>query len=171
MSKPVAVLDTSFWSCVVHINLHGFLEEIFQRPIFVPPAVEDEILRKSNAPQERIYPYQKEFEIHKQAGLLTVRAPDEHIQKFGEGEGEALVLAKELNAVLLVNENQSYQHGKSQMGLACVTVPVFVVLLASQNIIASNAAEQRVKKCRHVTSNQYIEKALELLDQLHEVDS
>ncbi len=163
--KKQAVLDTSFWSCAVHVSIHGYLNELFGLPVWVPPMVEEEILDNENVPPSRIYVYQKEYNLEKTDGRLIRKAPDESLDRLGDGEREAISLAHEENAALLINETAGYRKAKDDFELVCFTVPLFVVQLVRFGILGAEAGKAKVEDCRAVTSDRYIDDALSFIEE------
>ena len=170
MKKRKAVMDTSFWSCAVHTGVHGYLDELFEAPVWVPRKVDREILKQDNAPVGRIYPYQKEYEIHKESGRFQVKEAREPLEHLDGGENEAIALAQEEEAGLLINESRGYEYGRNEADIFCINVPFFIFVIARYELLGVKAAKKRIRSCTPVTSESYINDALDAVKILEEDD-
>ncbi|MBC7857121.1 MAG: DUF3368 domain-containing protein [Pirellulaceae bacterium] len=118
----IIVSDTSPIRALHHLNKVSWLDILFGE-VFVPPAVVDELEHPAArfAPIDiRLYPF------------LVVRAPPnsprlfELRRKLDEGEAEALALAEEMNAGVLIDEKDGRRVAE-QMGLTVVgTVGILI---------------------------------------------
>ena len=57
--------------------------------------------------------------------------PDAPIKSFGIGEAHAIALARERSWILLINDTRPLQFALS-LGVRCVSVPAFCVLLYAE---------------------------------------
>jgi predicted nucleic acid-binding protein len=93
----------------------------------------------------------------------------EPIPLFGRGEAEAIALAAQLGAVLLINERPG-AHYAQNLGLLVATVPSVIVLLRAQGIFSDNAARQKLKLISANTAPNIIDQATLALDGLSASD-
>ena len=84
---------------------------------------------------------------------------------FGPGEAEAIALATELNAVLLINERPGLQFARN-LGLDVASVPSVIVLLRSQGVISDRAARRKLGLIAPNTAAAIIDEAARALDLL-----
>src|SRR5688500_4854715 len=97
---PVVVSDTSAIRCLDHLDRLDLLPSLF-REVVIPPAVSDELSR----PRPRFRP----VVIASISYIRVQRAADANAvaqlqTDLGPGEAEAIVLATELSAELLIDE-------------------------------------------------------------------
>jgi predicted nucleic acid-binding protein len=160
------VLDTSFWVLAYRAEIAANCLDIFD--IVVPDAVADEILSRDSRAPTREYPYATLFR-HLQNQLRMSDIEVEPIPLFGRGEAEAIALAAQLGAVLLINERPG-AHYAQNLGLLVATVPSVIVLLRAQGIISDNAARQKLKLISANTAPNIIDQATLALDGLSASD-
>jgi predicted nucleic acid-binding protein len=84
---------------------------------------------------------------------------------FGPGEAEAIALAAELKAVLLINERPGLQYARN-LGLDVASVPAVIVLLRSQGVISDRAARGKLSLISANTASTIIDEASRALDVL-----
>jgi len=159
----LAVLDTSFWVAGYRAEVVANCLDLFD--IVVPAAVEAEILAVQASAPQREYPYatlfrQLRHKFHKPPAMTPTP-----LGRFGPGEAEAIPLALELNAVLLVNERPAAAYA-ANIGVQIVTVPTVIVALRAQGIISRRAAETKLALIASITSPRIIEEAWHALTSL-----
>jgi predicted nucleic acid-binding protein len=84
---------------------------------------------------------------------------------FGPGEAEAIALAAELTAVLLINERPGLQYARN-LALDVATVPSVIVLLRSQGVLSDRAARRKLGLIAPNTAAGIIDEASRTLDAL-----
>jgi len=158
--RVLAVLDTSFWVLAYRAEIAANCLDLFD--IVVPKAVEEEILGGQQSAGAREYPYTTLFRQLRQ----TLRSPTVDITPlsiFGRGEAEAIALAVELKAVLLMDERPGLRYARN-LGMDVASVPSVIVLLRSQRVISDRAARRKLELIAPNTAPAIIEEALRALD-------
>jgi predicted nucleic acid-binding protein len=128
----VIVSDTSPLRCFHHLGRLDLLVALFWE-VFVPPAVSTELSR----PRSRFPP----IEVA-QIAFLRVRAPSDDAsvsalrKEFGPGEAEAIVLASELGAELIIDEADGRAEAKRR-GIPTVGVLGVLVRCKQNGLIDS----------------------------------
>lgn len=117
--RVLAVLDTLFWVLAYRAEIAANCLDLFE--IVVPKAVEEEILAGQPGVAAREYPYSTLFR-HLKHELRSPTVDVTPLSVFGPGEAEAIALATELNAVLLINERPGLQFARN-LGLDVASVP------------------------------------------------
>ncbi len=126
---PLAVLDTSFWVAAYRAEVAANCLDLFQ--IMVPAAVEAEIHAVQIDAPRREYPYTTLFRHVRDRMLNPPEGAILRLDRFGAGEAEAIVLAQQHDALLLVNERPAAQYAAG-LGIDIVTVPEVIVALRSR---------------------------------------
>ena len=166
MSKPAAVLDTSFWTAAVHVGVDAYLPLYFAMPILVPGAVRAEIEREGSG-SRRLREDQQRFRLWLEDGRLAVADPARSYPMLGRGEAACLGLAQERALVLLVNERRAYAEAR-RLGIRAVTVPELVVRLARDGYIGARKAHAMLDRLVNTTADAIIGIARRELDRLAE---
>lgn len=130
-------METSFWVLGHRVDVLSYLFRFFT--VFVPEAVEREVLASDPRYPQRVYGYQEIFRLLKEKSLLTLRNPTGALEKFHDGEAAALALAEEEGWWLLINEQRPLTFAR-QRGIKAVTVPEFIVYLYQAQILSYRSA-------------------------------
>jgi predicted nucleic acid-binding protein len=160
--RVLAVLDTSFWILAYRAEITANCLDLVD--IIVPNAVAKEIMVGEPGAAAREYPYATLFR-HLQHELRT---PDVHVTPlgiFGPGEAEAIALAAELKALLLINERPGLHYARN-LGLDVASVPAVIVLLRSQGVISDRAARRKLGLIAPNTAQTIIDEASRALGAL-----
>ena len=99
--RLLAVIDTSFWTAAYRAEIIANCFDLYT--IVVPPAVDREILAPQAAFPRREYPYATLFR-HLRGQMTDAPASAPPLDRFGAGEAAAISLAREMGALLLINE-------------------------------------------------------------------
>jgi predicted nucleic acid-binding protein len=155
-SKVLAVVDTSFWVAACRADVAANCLDLFD--IVVPVAVEAEILSRPESTPQREYPYATLFR-HLRTQMRDAPAyVSTTVHRFGRGEAEALGLAAQLGATLLINERPAAEYAL-QIPIPIVTVPEVVVALVANGVISLRAAGRKLDLIEGLTSPRFIAKA------------
>jgi predicted nucleic acid-binding protein len=161
-NRILAVLDTSFWVVAYRAEIAANCLDLFD--IIVPKAVAREIMAGNVGPATREYPYATLFR-HLQHELRTSDVEVDPLGIFGPGEAEAIALAAQVGALLLINEKPGIQYARN-LGLEVATVPAVIVLLRSQGVIGDRAARRKLGLIAANTAQPIIDEASRTLDAL-----
>ena len=161
-NRILAVLDTSFWVLAYRAEIAANCLDMFD--IVVPKAVAQEIMAGEAGRATREYPYATLFR-HLQHELRTSDVEVAPLDIFGPGEAEAIALAAQLGALLLINEQPGIQYARN-VGLDVATVPAVIVLLRSQGVIGDRAARRKLGLIAANTAPPIIDEASRTLDAL-----
>jgi predicted nucleic acid-binding protein len=161
-NRVLAALDTSFWVLAYRAEIAANCLDLFD--IVVPNAVAQEILTRQPGAVAREYPYATLFR-HLQHRLRTPELQVSLLGVFGPGEAEAIALAAELTAVLLINERPGLQYARN-LALDVATVPSVIVLLRSQGVLSDRAARRKLGLIAPNTAAAIIDEASRALDAL-----
>ena len=164
--RVLAVLDTSFWVLAYRAEITANCLDLFD--IVVPPAVEEEILASQPSAVAREYPYATLFR-HLKHELRSPTVVVTPLSIFGPGEADAIALATELKAVLLINERPGLQYARN-LGLDVASVPSVIVLLRSQGVVSDRGARRKLGLISPNTSPTIIDEASRALDVLSSGD-
>jgi len=159
----MAVLETSFWTAAYRAEIVANCLDVFE--IVVPRAVEAEIRGRQVGATRREYPYATLFR-HLRAQMAdppAERLPP--LQRFGAGEAEAVVVARHLDAVLLINERRAAEYAARQ-GIVVVTVPSVIAALRGEDVISDRAARRKLDLIAPITARQLVADARRILDAL-----
>ena len=144
-----ASLDTSFWDIAAQIGVAPYLFDYFR--IYYCKAVEQEIITTDPDESPLIYPQAILFRLMKESERLHLAEPSQSLKLFGAGEACAITLAQEKSWVLLLNDYRPLQFALS-LGLSCVTVPGFCLILYSDGKITMQAVNGYINRLRATTS-------------------
>jgi len=164
--RVLAVLETSFWVLAYRAEIAANCLDLFD--IVVPKAVEEEILAGQPGVAAREYPYTTLFR-HLRHALRSPTADVTPLRIFGPGEAEAIALAAEMKAVLLINERPGLHYARN-LGLDVASVPTVIVLLRSQGVIGDRAARRKLGLIAPNTASAIIDEAARALDVLSRRD-
>jgi predicted nucleic acid-binding protein len=160
--RILAVLETSFWVLAYRAEVAANCLDLFD--VVVPNVVADEIMASQPGSVAREYPYATLFR-HLEHELRRPEMQVEPIGLFGPGEAEAIALAAQLKAVLLINERPAAHYARN-LGLDVATVPAVIVLLHAQGVISHRAARRKLALIAANTARSIIEDATRSLDAL-----
>jgi len=151
-----ASLDTSFWVMACQIGVVPYLFDFFR--IHYCQAVASEIVTTDPEVTALIYPQAMLFGVMRDDGRLHLAEPEKPLDMYGVGEAHAIALARERNWVLLINDSRPLQFAQT-LGILCVSVPEFCVLLYTQGKITEAAVLGYLKRLRSTTSPRLLSKA------------
>jgi hypothetical protein len=158
-----ASLDTSFWNIAAQIGLVPYLFDYFR--VFYCRAVEREIVTTDPEETPLIYPQAILFRLMKESGRLHLAEPGQSLSLFGAGEAYAISLAQERSWVLLMNDYRPLQLALT-LGLRCITVPDFCLILYSDRKITEQAVKGYINRLRSTTSLKLLREAEAIVDQI-----
>ena len=157
-----ASLDTSFWVISSQIGLTPYLFDFFR--IHYCQAVADEIVTTDPETTTLIYPQAMLFQVMRDDGRLHLVDPEKPLHLYGVGEAHAIALARERKWVLLINDSLPLQFAQS-IGIFCVSVPEFCILLYTQGKITKAATLGYLKRLRSTTSPRLLAKAEQVVNE------
>jgi len=163
MTMLDASLDTSFWNIAAQIGIVPYLFAFFK--VHYCQAIEEEIVTTDPDETPLIYPQAMLFMVMKEDGRLHQAEPEQPLALFGAGEAHAIALAQERSWVLLINDYQPLQFAQS-LGLHCVSVPDFCVLLYSEGRITYHAVKGYLRRLTPTTSPALIHLAERVVDEI-----
>ena len=158
-----ASLDTSFWNIAAQVGVVPYLFTYFR--IHYCRAVEDEIVTTDPDETPLIYPQAMLFKVMQEDGRLHHAEPERPLTQFGPGEARAIALAQERGWVLLINDYRPLQMAQS-LGLRCVSVPDFCVLLYAERKITYRAVKGHLRRLASTTSPALIRMAERVADEI-----
>jgi hypothetical protein len=158
-----ASLDTSFWNIAAQIGVVPYLFDYFH--MHYCPAVEREIVTTDPDETPLIYPQAILFRLMKESGRLHLAEPGQSLKLFGAGEAYAISLAQERSWVLLLNDYRPMQFALA-LGLQCITVPDFCLILYSDGKITAQAVKGYINRLRSTTSLKLLRQAEAVVDQI-----
>ena len=157
-----ASLDTSFWVMACQIGVVPYLFDFFR--IHYCQAVANEIVTTDPEVTTLIYPQAMLFQVMRDDGRLHLAEPEKPLHMYGVGEAHAIALARERDWVLLINDSRPLQFAQS-IGILCVSVPEFCVLLYTQGKITEVAALGYLKRLRSTTSLRLLNRAEQVINE------
>ena len=122
----IVVADTSPLNYLIQIECAQILPRLYQR-ILIPPAVMDELNRPGTPAAVRAWLHQKPAWIEVGALVLT---PQEELASLDRGEREAIQLAEEQQADVLLIDERKGQRMAERRGLS--TTGTLGVLLSAE---------------------------------------
>lgn len=158
-----ASLDTSFWNIAAQIGVVPYLFAFFR--IHYCRAVKDEIVTTDPSETPLIYPQAMLFKVMQEDGRLHHAEPERSLTQFGVGEAGAIALAQERGWALLINDYRPLQLAQS-LGLHCVSVSDFCVLLYAERKITHRAAKGYLRRLASTTSPALIRLAEQVTDEI-----
>jgi predicted nucleic acid-binding protein len=164
MAMLDASLDTSFWNIAAQIGVVPYLFAFFR--VHYCQAVEDEIVTTDSNETPLIYPQAMLFKVLKEDSRLHHAEPQQHLALFGDGEAyaislaqeRAISLAQERSWVLLINDYRPLQFARS-LGIQCVSVPDFCVLLYAEARVTLRAVRGYLRRLTPTTSPSLLREA------------
>lgn len=158
-----ASLDSSFWGIAAQVGVVPYLFSFFR--VHYCRVVEQEIITTDPDETPLVYPQAMLFIVLKEDGRLHQAEPEEPLELFGAGEAHAIALARERSWVLLINDARPLQFAQS-LGIDCVAVPDFCVLLYSQGKITYPAVRGYLRRLVPTTSPTLIQQAEQIVDEI-----
>ena len=165
LARPLAVLDTSFWTLASRAEVAVNCLDLFR--IVVPRAVEAEIRAVQVDAPRREYPYQTLFRHLRNQMLDPPTDAPPPLNRFGAGEAAAIPLAQALVAYLLVNERPASAYAGS-LGLVVVRVSDVIVALRVRDVISDRGARRKLDLIENNTERELIAEARRLLKPRHD---
>lgn len=156
-----ASLDTSFWNIAAQIGVAPYLFAVFR--VHYCQAVEREIVTTDPGETSLIYPQAMLFRVLQEDGRFSQAEPQKPVNLFGAGEAHAIALAYERSWLLLINDARPLQMALS-LGIKCVAVPDFCVLLYSQGKITCPAVQGYLRRLASTTHPALIQQAQHIAD-------
>jgi predicted nucleic acid-binding protein len=157
-----ASLDTSFWVMASQIGVVPYLFDFFR--IHYCQAVASELITTDPEMTTQIYPQAMLFQVMRDDGRLHLAEPENPLHLFVAGEAHAMALARERSWVLLINDSRPLQFAQT-LGILCVSVPEFCVLLYTQGKITEAAAFGYLKRLRSTTSPRLLNRAEQVVNE------
>lgn len=158
-----ASLDTSFWNVVAQIGVVPYLFSYFR--VNYCQAVEREIVATDPNESSLVFPQAMLFMVFKEDGRLHQTEPTTPERQFGAGEAHAIAVARERSWILLINDYRPLKFAR-MLGIQCVSVPGFCVLLYAEGKITLSAVQGYLRRLASTTSPELIRQAEALIDQI-----
>jgi len=158
-----ASLDTSFWNIAAQIGVAPYLFDYFI--VHYCAAVEQEIVATDPSETPLIFPQAMLFRVLQEDGRLHQVEPITSERIYGLGEARAIALARERSWILLINDFRPLQFAQS-LGIQCVSVPGFCVLLYADGKITLPAVSGYLRRLASTTSPQLIRQAEAVVEQI-----
>ncbi len=138
--RIAAVLDASFWSLASAVSLDAYIYEFYDTPLYVPPAVHEEI-DSDRLRGPIIGPDRQRYRLAvEDRRIVQYRGTIQPYTEFGAGERQAISLAHILNADLLINDYKPYIAARD-LGISVMCVPAFIVQVYLAGMISASMAE------------------------------
>ena len=163
MAQQDASLDTSFWNIASQIRVVPYLFSFFK--VHSCEAVEREIVATDPDETPLVYPQAMLFMVLKEDGRLHQAEPRTPERLFGVGEAHAMSLARERSWILLINDYRPLQFARS-LGIRCVAVAGFGVVLYAEGMITVSAAQGYLRRLANTTSPHLIRRAELSVDEI-----
>jgi predicted nucleic acid-binding protein len=159
-----AVIDTSFWSIACLVNLDAYIYEFYHTPIHVPPAVDAEI-ESDRLRGSIVGPDRQRYRLAVQDRRLSSYGGSiQPYCEFGLGEREAIGLAKQLGADLLINDHRPYLAAQA-IGISVVSVPEMIVIVHKAELINDNMVSGMLNKIVNCTATPLVDLARNMIIQ------
>ena len=129
------VSNTSPLIALAKVDLLSLLQSLFEE-VRIPPAVHRELLAKTGEDAARLDRALKHFIVVAPAPASTSPAQERVTQGIGEGEGQAVLLARELGSLLLIDERAGRTAAR-RLGVP-VTGTVGVLIRAKEIKLVTN---------------------------------
>lgn len=165
MKKQNASLETSFWTIGTRIGVIPYLFEFFE--VYYCHPVEEEIVNTDPSATPLIYPQAMLFNVFKEDGRLYHAEPKKPLGLFGKGEAGTIALAYEQGWDLLINDYWPLVHAQG-LGIRCISVPHFVVMLYEAKRISKKATLGYLNRLTPVTSPALLAEARAVVEKLAE---
>jgi predicted nucleic acid-binding protein len=127
--------------------------------------VKREIVTTDPAFTKRVYPQAMLFKVMKDDGRLHRKEPQQPLSRFGAGEAHAMAPAFEHSWWLLTNDSRALRFAEA-LGIRCVSVPDFCVLLYAEERISRSAVLGYLERLESTTSQLLLLRAVEGLTRL-----
>jgi predicted nucleic acid-binding protein len=151
----VVVADTSPLNYLIQIECQGLLPALFER-VFVPTAVVNELDHAGTPPVVRAF-------LRQMPQWIAVRQvsspPDSTLAVLDPGEREAIQLAKEEHADLLLMDEKVGTHLARRQGLAVIGTLGILVQAAQHGLVDIEAALARLRATDFRCTPQLFEQA------------
>ncbi len=151
-----AVVDTSFWGAAVALGVDAYLTTLFRRPLWMPRAVIDEVMAQNPEAPGRVYPRQVRLAVALEDGRVQEWDPEQPYPRFGRGEAACLGVALQHRCHLLLNDRRPYQEAL-RLGIAAVSVPEVVGILAGRGTISAHTARVWLDALRDTVAEEMID--------------
>ncbi len=148
-----ASLDTSFWNRACEIGVAAYLFGYFK--VHYCDAVRREIVTTDPEETPRLYPQAALFELLRSDGRLLALEPQRSLERFGAGEAHSIALAYEQGWSLLINDFRPLEFAQV-LGIKCISVPAFCLLLYDQDRITYAAFRGHLQRLSFTTSRKLI---------------
>ena len=155
-----ASLDTSFWNRACEIGITAYLFSYFK--VHYCEAVRREIITTNPLETTLIYPQAMQFEVYETDGRFYKQEPKSSLHRFGAGEASAMSLALENQWLLLINDSRPLVFAQA-LGISCISVPEFCVLLFAEGKITYAAVNGYLNRLLSTTSYTIITHAAQSL--------
>lgn len=174
-ARPLASIDSSFWTVAFGARVEVFLPRLFN--LHAPMRVHEEMVAASRRAGGATYPYAEGFRLWSDVGLLTLADPTEPWpegwgpeQFVGKGEQHVLLSAVEHRAIALINEGPAWRFAMDR-GLPALHVPGWIVHLATRQVITPGTGIEllRATEQGNRTQQTFIDQARIVLHRLQEV--
>ena len=136
------VSDSTTLIILGKLDRYDVLENLFEK-IYIPNEVINEVSKKSDGVYTKIKSH-KLFEKRAISDLLLLGFLDGILDL---GESEAIVLAKELNMILLIDEKKGRKIAKN-MGLEIIGLLGILILNVKKNMISKEEAIEILEKIK-----------------------
>ena len=148
-ARPVAVVDTSFWSIAVRIGLVHLL--LMEFALAVPAAVREEILHEDPRRPRTRSDYQDVF-LEIEPELVALPDPEPHpVAGLDAGEASVIGCAQALGVIALINERRG-KRVAAALGVVAIDVAKVVVLLVADDRLSVPAARGLLARIRKLSS-------------------
>jgi predicted nucleic acid-binding protein len=156
--KVQAVLDTSFW---IHSYRSGLFVYLFDYlEIYAPEAVVREATPTIPSLPTVVLPNVQLFKLLMRVGLFHVRqVAQKPTIPFHDGETEAIGLAQELDAALLLDDYAPFMYATS-LGVKTITLADFVVQLNHDQLITWEMAKKHLELLRNELHDSLVDKSI-----------
>jgi len=151
----LVVSDSTPLNILIRTDLIDVLPELYGS-VMIPPAVARELSHENTPQQVRDW-------IASRPGWVGIRTPssvDETVAR-DRGECEAICLAVELNADLLLVHDKEARQAAARAGLAITGTLGVIELAAHRNLIDLRQALERIRQTDFFLSDDLIQRAIE----------
>jgi len=143
MSKPLASIDTSFFAHSYIAEVVYYLCDYFD--VLYCTEVKREATARNPEFPEVVYPNVRLFELLCETELFRHADPGTREAKFQPGESQAMALARERNAVLLIDDHRPLCYAQAQ-GIATLSTPDFVLKLCRDGKLPAAICQRLLAK-------------------------
>lgn len=158
----IVVSDSTPLNILIRIGLIDVLAKLYGR-VVIPPAVHSELTHAKTPPEVRKWAVAP-------PAWLEVRSPShsEPVGRKGRGEREAIMIACELRAELLLVDDRDAARTAKGLGLLTVGTLGILELASAQRLCALSESAERLVKTDFYIDDQLIKQALERDRQRHQ---